>query len=106
MEIADLERCASEGSFFSYIAGTAAVMLQKYGSCMQAHGVTIDNYRTTLPMRKGLSSSAASCVLVVKCIAAVYGIDCSMQEVKRLFCGVHFLERRREKRVKLIRPFS
>lgn len=30
-------------------------------------GIVIDNYETTLPMSKGLSSSAAVCVLVSSC---------------------------------------
>ena len=51
---------AQEGGFWSYVAGTAYRL-------MVAHeipqGVEIDNYRTTLPMGKGLSSSAAICVL-------------------------------------------
>ncbi len=32
------------------------------------------NYKTTLPMRKGLSSSAAVCVLIVKCFNETYGL--------------------------------
>jgi mevalonate kinase len=34
-------------------------------------GARIDNHRTTLPLRKGLSSSAAVCVLVVRALAAL-----------------------------------
>ena len=30
----------------------------------QVGGLRLDNYRTTLPLKKGLSSSAAICVLV------------------------------------------
>lgn len=43
-------------------------------------GIDINNYKTTLPMGKGLSSSAAVCVLVVKCFAAVYDLDLSLNE--------------------------
>jgi galactokinase len=49
-----------------------------------SHGIEIDNYRTTLPMRKGLSSSAAVCVLVVRAFAAVWGLELSTQQVMEL----------------------
>ena len=32
----------------------------------QVQGLVIDNYRTDLPVKKGLSSSAAVCVLLTK----------------------------------------
>ena len=78
---------AGDGSFFSYIAGAASVMLSKYQQyyrSMQTEGIEIQNYKTTLPMRKGLSSSAAVCVLVVKCFAEVYGIDLDMSTTMEL----------------------
>lgn len=99
-----LTETALKGGFFSYIAGTAAVMTQKYkinechgnevhkntesnaerpidsgnlsvGSdtndiCFQS-GIHVVNYKNDLPMGKGLSSSAAVCVLVAKCFDEV-----------------------------------
>lgn len=46
-----------------------------------AKGVTIDNYSTTLPLKKGLSSSAAVCVLVVRALCLVYGLKLSVPQV-------------------------
>ena len=51
---------AAAGGFFSYAAGVAYKMLVDFG----VGGLEVDNYRTTLPLKKGLSSSAAFCVLV------------------------------------------
>lgn len=45
------------------------------------NGVTVDNYLTTLPMKKGLSSSAAVCVLVVRALCLVYGLELSVPQV-------------------------
>jgi galactokinase len=64
----------------------AAVMLETYvagrrGSESEAWGIDIWNDRTTLPMKKGLSSSAAICVLVarafdqVRCLTERRGED-------------------------------
>lgn len=44
-------------------------------------GVTVDNYLTTLPMKKGLSSSAAVCVLVVRALCLAYGLELSIPQV-------------------------
>lgn len=56
-------------------------------------GISIDNYHTTLPLKKGLSSSAAVCVLVVQAFGIVYGLDLNVHQVWRtvesgkLHCG-------------------
>jgi galactokinase len=42
--------------------------------------VTIDNYRTSLPVKKGLSSSAAVCVLVARAFSHAYGLACSTRD--------------------------
>jgi hypothetical protein len=49
---------ARKGGFWSYAAGTAYRMLIAH----HVGGLEINNHRTTLPMSKGLSSSAAICV--------------------------------------------
>ena len=53
---------AEKGGFFSYSAGVAYQFLTYY----HIGGVEIDNYLTDLPIQKGLSSSAAICVLVAR----------------------------------------
>lgn len=47
-----------------------------------ADGVTIDNHLTTLPLKKGLSSSAAVCVLVVRALCLAYGLELSVPQVR------------------------
>ena len=37
-------------------------------------GLLVDNYRTTLPLKKGLSSSAAVCVLLTRAFNRLYGL--------------------------------
>ena len=103
-----LTEIALKGGFFSYIAGTAAIMTQKYkinecrtnkmnkdtttnrerqldsksdsnnysvesdaNDVYSQRGIHIVNYKNDLPMGKGLSSSAAVCVLVAKCFDEV-----------------------------------
>ena len=53
---------AEKGGFFSYAAGVAYQVLTHY----RVRGLVIDNYLTDLPVKKGLSSSAAICVLVAR----------------------------------------
>lgn len=57
------EQEAQRGGFWSYVAGTAAKIMTEH----EVRGLSIDNHTTTLPLRKGLSSSAAICVLVSPC---------------------------------------
>ena len=65
-----LLREAQAGGFFSYAAGVAFHMLTFY----EVDGLELDNYRTTLPIRKGLSSSAALCVLVARAFNRAYDL--------------------------------
>jgi hypothetical protein len=62
MEPEKLLEEASKGGFFSYACGVAYQIQTRY----HVRGVDIDNYATTLPACKGLSSSAAICVLVAR----------------------------------------
>ncbi|OGV69483.1 MAG: GHMP kinase [Lentisphaerae bacterium RIFOXYB12_FULL_65_16] len=61
---------AESGDFFSYAAGVAYYMLTFY----EVGGIEVDNYKTTLPVKKGLSSSAALCVLVARAFNKVYDL--------------------------------
>lgn len=61
---------AEEGGFWSYVAGVAYQVLTHY----HVGGVEIDNYRTDLPLKKGLSSSAAVCVLVTRAFNRLYDL--------------------------------
>ena len=75
---------AQAGGFFSYVAGTVAVLLHRSSALRDKSltcGIRIHNHETTLPMRKGLSSSAAVCVMIASCVNEVYGLGMSMAEV-------------------------
>ncbi|MBK1990159.1 GHMP kinase [Sphaerospermopsis aphanizomenoides BCCUSP55] len=76
MEKQTLLNQAEKGGFFSYAAGVAYQILNHY----QVAGLEIDNYFTDLPIQKGLSSSAAICVLVARAFNQVYQLNLSRQE--------------------------
>ncbi|MEM7553289.1 MAG: GHMP kinase [Cyanobacteria bacterium P01_A01_bin.84] len=61
---------ARKGSLFSYAAGVAYQILTHF----QVGGLEINNYYTDLPIQKGLSSSAAICVLVARAFNQVYNL--------------------------------
>jgi len=62
MEPKCLLSVARDGGTYSYAAGVAYQMLMRY----QVTGLVVHNYKTTLPIKKGLSSSAACCVLIAR----------------------------------------
>lgn len=67
----ELARIAREGSFFSYAAGVAYIISTQFN----VGGLSVDNYETTMPLRKGLSSSAAFCVLIARSFNIMYGLN-------------------------------
>ncbi len=73
MERRALAKLAAGGGFFSYVCGVAWVVLTNH----RVGGVEIDQHTTTLPLRKGLSSSAAACVLVARAFNKCYGLKLS-----------------------------
>ena len=66
---------AQEGGHFSYVAGVAYQISIRY----QVQGLVIDNYKTDLPLRKGLSSSAAVCVLAARAFNRVYDLKLTVR---------------------------
>ena len=71
MNDAELKRVAKSGSFFCYCAGVASYMLEWY----KVGGVRIRITDMTLPMKSGLSSSAAICVLVARAFNQLYNLN-------------------------------
>ena len=71
MNETDLKRVAKSGSFFCYCAGVASYMLEWY----KVGGVRIRITDMTLPMKSGLSSSAAICVLVARAFNLLYNLN-------------------------------
>jgi UTP-glucose-1-phosphate uridylyltransferase/mevalonate kinase len=66
---------ARKGGFWSYIAGVAHQILTNY----HVRGLVIDNTRTDLPMKKGLSSSASICVLTARAFNRVYDLKMTIR---------------------------
>jgi UTP-glucose-1-phosphate uridylyltransferase/mevalonate kinase len=66
---------AQKGGVFSYIAGVAYQVLTHY----RVHGLEIDNNQTDLPVKKGLSSSAAICVLVARAFNRIYDLKMTVR---------------------------
>jgi UTP-glucose-1-phosphate uridylyltransferase/mevalonate kinase len=66
---------AEKGGFFSYAAGVAYQVLTHY----RVRGLEIDNTLTDLPVKKGLSSSAAICVLVARAFNRIYDLKMTLR---------------------------
>jgi UTP-glucose-1-phosphate uridylyltransferase/mevalonate kinase len=66
---------AQGGGYWSYIAGVAYQVLTNY----HVRGLVIDNYKTDLPVKKGLSSSAAICVMTARAFNRVYDLKMTIR---------------------------
>lgn len=66
---------AQRGGFFSYIAGVAYQVLTHY----HVRGLVLHNYHTDMPVKKGLSSSAAICVLTARAFNRVYDLKMTVR---------------------------
>ena len=66
----DLLEEAQSGGYWSYVAGVAYQVLTNY----RVRGLVIRNYKTDLPIKKGLSSSAAISVLAARAFNRVYDL--------------------------------
>jgi galactokinase len=66
---------ARRGGFWSYIAGVAYQVLTHY----HVRGLVINNYQTDMPVKKGLSSSAAICVLTARAFNRVYDLKMTVR---------------------------
>eukprot|EP00039_Didymoeca_costata_P019668 m.338459 g.338459 ORF g.338459 m.338459 type:complete len:662 (-) comp18425_c0_seq1:111-2096(-) len=71
----DLLEEARKGTFFSYVCGVAYKILTDY----TVGGLCIENFKTTLPTCKGLSSSAAVCVLVARAFNTLYDLKMTVR---------------------------
>ena len=72
---ASLEAVARGKGFFSYAAATLAELRARHGVV----GLRLE-VRSGLPVGRGLSSSAAICVLVARAASRVYGLGLSVEE--------------------------
>ena len=75
---------AKTKNFYSYVAGVAYEALVRYG----VGGLFVDNYAMNLPLKKGLSSSAAICVLVARAFNRLYNLGLTIEaEMDLAYCG-------------------
>ena len=70
MDMKKLRTAAKEGGFFSYVAGVASYICEWY----HTGGIELEITEMTLPMKCGLSSSAAICVMVAKAFNMLYNL--------------------------------
>lgn len=73
----DLFKYAHSNKFYSYSCGTAYAILNKFN----VEGLRIKIINNDLPIAKGLSSSAAICVLIVKAFNLVYSLNLTDDEI-------------------------
>ncbi len=66
---------AQKGGFWSYAAGVAYQVMTNY----HVRGLVINNYMTDLPIKKGLSSSAAICVLTARSFNRIYDLKMTIR---------------------------
>ena len=84
MDTQVLRRTACEGGYFSYVAGVASYINEHYS----VGGLRIHITRRTLPMKSGLSSSAAICVLTARGFNRIYKLKLNtLGEMNIAFIG-------------------
>ncbi len=74
----DLEMSIVNEPFFSYICGTLLYLVRKYNINF---GIDLKIEKMDLPMKKGLSSSAAICLTIVKSYNMLYDLNLSNCEL-------------------------
>lgn len=85
LEDGELLRQAASNSVWCYICG---VTYQLKKAFPHIGGIVLDNYKTTLPVKKGLSSSAAVCVLTARAFNELYNLNLTKrQEMEFAFLG-------------------
>lgn len=80
MNVKKLKEHAASDNMFAYCCGVAAFIKENY----RVEGVCIDVTKITLPMKRGLSSSAAVCCLVAKAFNELYGLNISTRGIMQI----------------------
>ena len=84
MDSEKLRKTAADGGFFSYVAGVASYINDNY----DVGGLRIKVTKMDLPIKSGLSSSAAICVLVARAFNILYKLKMNtMGEMQVAFVG-------------------
>jgi galactokinase len=80
LELPALLEVARGGGFWSYVAGVAYQVSTRY----PVGGLVLHNDRTDLPIQKGLSSSAAICVLTARAFNRLYDLGLTVRDEMEL----------------------
>ena len=80
MKEEELEEQIKNNTFYSYICGVALYMKRNY----KIGGIKIKVTKMDLPIKKGLASSAAICVLTVRAFNQLYNLNLTTEEEKEL----------------------
>ena len=84
MDTAKLLVIAQQGGYFSYVAGVASYINDNY----RVNGIKITVEKRDLPIKSGLSSSAAICVLVARAFNQLYHLNMNIKgEMQAAFRG-------------------
>lgn len=84
MDTDKLREVARTGLYYSYVAGVASYVNEHYN----VQGLRINITKRDLPMKSGLSSSAAICVLVARAFNRIYNLNLNiMGEMNIAFMG-------------------
>ena len=67
-------------SFYSYMCGTILYMIRKY----KVSGIELEIKKNDLPIKKGLSSSAAICITVAKAYNELYNLNLNKEDIKEI----------------------
>jgi len=78
-----LLKIAEEGGIFSYVAGVAHEIISSYNQ-IKGNGIEIENHKTDLPIKRGLSSSASICVLTAKAFNEIYNLGFTDKRIMEL----------------------
>ncbi len=86
MDIGQIAKITRGNEFFSYVCGTTEYMMKNYN----VGGIQIVVDKMDLPIQKGLSSSAAVCVLVARAFNILYDLNLPVEEeMKIAYEGEH-----------------
>lgn len=84
MDTEKLLEVAQQGGYFSYVAGVASYINDNY----RVGGIKITVEKRDLPIKSGLSSSAAICVLVARAFNQLYHLNMNVKgEMQAAFRG-------------------
>lgn len=80
MDRGSLRKAAKCGGYYSYVCGVASYICEWY----RVGGITVEIYDQTLPMKSGLSSSAAICVLIARAFNQLYDLHLNTEGIMNI----------------------